>query len=424
MTELLQTAGVWLPGSIAMLCLISCSAFFSGSETALFYLTHDQLRSFRSGTRRQRGVAALMATPDRLLTAVLFWNLVINLLYFSISVIVAQRLANRGLRIAAVGYAVAGLITMILFGEVFPKSIAVVFRNRLAPLVATPISVAIRLLDPILPSLNRIARAVRRAIWPNLLPEPVLRAEDLEVAIDAAARHEPEDSRHNVFVAERHVLHNILDLSEITVEELMRPRGMYSTVREPDGDPVRPAGDAEHIFVTGGHSDEVIGVISANQPGASAARVSDIIYVPWCTTSAIALQTIREAFVDAAAVVNEYGETIGVVTSDDLLDAAILPEQSRARRILDREPILEISPGQFEVEGMTTLRYLNAHLGLDHDPALDAALTVAGLVHEQLEAIPEPGKQCVWKGWRLTVLKPSSHGHIRVSLRPDSAKDE
>ena len=90
--ELLQSLGHVLPGLLSMLGLICASAFFSASETALFYLSHDELRAFRSGRPRERIVAALMADPERLLTGILFWNLVINLSYFAVSVVVARRM--------------------------------------------------------------------------------------------------------------------------------------------------------------------------------------------------------------------------------------------------------------------------------------------------------------------------------------------
>jgi hypothetical protein len=93
MTEFSELAPLWWPGMLAMGCLILASGFFSASETAFFYLTRDQIRNFGSGKPRQQMVAALLSDPDRLLTAVLFWNLVINLSYFAISVVIAHRLS-------------------------------------------------------------------------------------------------------------------------------------------------------------------------------------------------------------------------------------------------------------------------------------------------------------------------------------------
>jgi len=165
---------------VAMLCLVVGSGFFSASETALFYLSHDELRSFRAGKPRERMAAALLSDADRLLTAVLFWNLVINLAYFAVSVVVTHRLYEAELKGAAGLYGIAALFGIILFGEVLPKSTAVVFRRPLASLVSWPLAFAVRLLDPIIPSLRYVTLLARRAFWPHVSREPYLDADDLE----------------------------------------------------------------------------------------------------------------------------------------------------------------------------------------------------------------------------------------------------
>ena len=79
------------PWLIALVVLIACSAFFSGSEAALFYLRWEDRRRLASGGSAQRAAFKLLRNPDRLLSAVLLWNLAINMTYFGISSIVALR---------------------------------------------------------------------------------------------------------------------------------------------------------------------------------------------------------------------------------------------------------------------------------------------------------------------------------------------
>ena len=210
-----------------MACLVLCSGFFSASETAFFYLTHEQIREFGSGNLRQRLVARLMSNPDRLLSAVLFWNLMINLMYFAVSVIVVHRLSNANQTMAAGLFSVISLMFMILVGEVVPKSTAVVFRRTLAPLAAIPLSAAVRLLDFAVPKLEAIARSIRKWLWPDLQREPVLSIQDMEHAIDVSQQGT------DVGVAEQAVLQNIIELSDLKAEELMRPRGMYVRLSQP-----------------------------------------------------------------------------------------------------------------------------------------------------------------------------------------------
>ena len=112
-------------------------------------------------------------------------------------------------------------------GEVLPKSVAVVFRHQLASLVSWPLALAVRILDPIIPGLSNVTRLARRTFWPHIKREPHLEAEDLERVVEASQQSE------EIIRQERQVLHNILDLSEITVEEVMRPRGTYVSLRSP-----------------------------------------------------------------------------------------------------------------------------------------------------------------------------------------------
>lgn len=417
MDAFLEQAPLWLPGLSTMLGLIGASGFFSGSETALFYLSHDELRSFRVGRSRERAVAALLTEPDRLLTAILFWNLVINLCYFAVSVVVAQRLAAGGLRAAAGVFGIASLFVLIIFGEVLPKSLAVVFRRRLATLVVWPLAVAVRLVDPVIPVLGRITLLARRTFWPQITREPYIEAEDLERAVETAGLSD------QVYQQERQILHNILDLSEITVEEVMRPRGAYLSLAPPihlaDLNGRVPGSD--YVVVQSNGSEDIDGVIPLGSfsliPETDLeSTAEDVVYVPWCAHLAYTLGLLRERFCSVAAVVNEYGETIGIVTYEDLVDSVLMPEPSRARRLLRREPVLEIAPDRYHVEGLTTLRYLCRRLGLEYEPESETQTTVAGLMSEELEHLPAVGDECLWQGYRLRVIDVDRPGQLRVMI--------
>ena len=201
--------------------LILASGFFSSSETALFYLSRDDLIAFRVGRRRQRMVADLLDDPDRLFTAVLFRNLLINLTYFAISVVLARHV-GRDSTATATMIPLASLVGIILFGEVVPKSLAVVFRRRLATVVVWPLSASVRIFDPIAPVFRSTTDFLYRVFWPHVTVEPALEAEDLEQAIENSI------GTTEIFRQERQVLHNIVDLGEISVEEVMRPRGTWT----------------------------------------------------------------------------------------------------------------------------------------------------------------------------------------------------
>jgi len=415
---------LWLPGALGMVVLVLASGFFSSSETAMFYLSHDELRGFRRGQRREQQVAVLLGDADRLLTAVLFWNLLINLAYFAISVVVVHRLADEVSKSAAGGFAVGSLLGMIVFGEVLPKSLAVVSRRRLAPLVIWPLSATIRAFDPLAPALLSITRLMRRVAWPDLKQEPRLQAEDLERAVENSV------ATDEVVRRQRHVLHNILDLSEVRIEEVMRPRGMYETWRPPvhlaDLDANALAGDCLVICEDDAGSVDLalplteLAVLPARHLEQVAERV---VQVPWCANLAWTLEQLRKRFASVVGVVNEYGETIGIVTYGDLVDTILATVPSRARRLLKRDPIEEVGPSEYLVDAITSLKDLARRLEIPDRPSADEQLTVAGLLQQQLQRIPRVGDHWVpddrssrWLGLRFDVTESVRPGQLRVRV--------
>lgn len=421
MIALIDTIAIWFPGALALLALICASGFFSGSETAIFYLSRAELRQFSKGKASEQVVASLAADADRLLTAVLFWNLLINLSYFAVAGVIAKQLADQGQTAAAGFFSVGSLLAIILFGEVLPKSLSIVFRRKIAILVSWPLAVSIRLLDPVIPLLQNISRLMRRTFWPHIQKESYLHSEDLERAVDASGSSE-EVIRH-----ERQILHNILDLSEILVEEAMRPRGTYLTFNMPlqleDLTRITPTTDYIILRKQGQDNEEIDRIISLSEVSSfSETSLSQksrrVIHVPWCANLADVYARFQAEDCNFASVVDEYGETIGIVSFDDIIDTILSPEPSRARRILRRDPVREVEPGVYHVEGITTLRYLCRKLQLEYEIADDGLLTVAGMFHEKLERIPEVGDVCDWQGYQLEVIEVRKLGHLVAELKP------
>lgn len=408
-----------------MLVLMAGSGFFSASETSLFYLSRDELRAMQKGTRGERRVVELLRSPETLLTTILFWNLLINLAYFAVSIMTARRLAQHDLDAAAGLLSVVGVSALIVFGEVLPKGGAVLLRRSIAAKVSGPLAIAVLVARPVTPTLSAIATAIRRAVWPRLGQEPYLDVEDLERAIEASHAG-VELIRH-----EQQVLHNILDLSEITVEEVMRPRGNYTTWKPPVhlADIEGRLLQTDYLYLRDEGPDEIAAAVRLSSMSSIDARhieraAEPVIHVPWCATLADALEQMRDELASVAVVVNEYGETIGVVNYEDILDTVLAPQPSRARRLLRREPVLEVAPGRYHVDGITSLRYLAQRLGADYEPTVDGLTTVSGLLHDELERLPVVGDRITWHGWDIEVIDADRKGKVRVMVsRGDAAVD-
>lgn len=418
MNELLATFPIWIFGTLTMCGLILASGFFSGSETALFYLSREELRRLQAGSAGAKLAARLMRNPDRLLTVVLFWNLLINLTYFAVSLVTAKRLVDAGAPTTAGLLSFLSLLGMILFGEVAPKSLAVIFRRSIAVWASWPLAVAVRILEPILPLLGATTRGLQRAMWPELKPEPYLQLDDIEKAIESS------ELGNELIQLEQKILGRILHLSEMTAEEIMRPRGSYEVFLPPVSYAQFRAQSAvsNYFFLGDDNQDVVTRAIPlaevSSLPDQKLESLSEpVTYVPWCSTVAETLSKLRTHLINVAAVVNEYGETIGVITEDDILDTLFNPDSSRARRLLDRDPIRELKNGQIIAEGVTTLRYLSQWLDIDYEPDEDGLHTIVALMHDDLERFPAVGDESMWEGYRFRVVNSGRPGEpIQVEV--------
>ena len=147
-----------IPALVTMAILIGCSGFFSASEAALFCLRWSDRRVLAAGNQAQQIAERLLHDPDRLLSAVLFWNLVVNILYFTIASMVGLRL-DRDPNVSqstVAGFALGSLLMLIFFSEMLPKSVAVLRARWLAGIIGVPLAAAVRLVDPIMPLLRSV----------------------------------------------------------------------------------------------------------------------------------------------------------------------------------------------------------------------------------------------------------------------------
>ena len=143
-------------------------------------------------------------------------------------------------------------------------------------------------------------------------------------------------------------------------------------------------------------------------------QAEPVFYVPWCTKVADALEAMLGRRGHVAAVVNELGETIGILTFDDILDTIFSGTPSRSERLLRRAPIRRIAPGVWHVTGLTSLRRLARHFHVERPPS--KSVTVAGIIQEVLERFPQPGDECRWGPFRFRVIDAPLRGQLLVEL--------
>ena len=399
-----------------MALLALASGFFSCSEAALFSLQADDRRSLKSGDTAQRIAVDLLSQPDRLLTAILFWNLIVNIIYFALASVIGLELQKEGRRGEAGLVALGSLLTIIFCSEMLPKTNGVMFPRLMARLVSLPLAAAVRAFDPIAPLFASVNRALRRLLFPHFRVEPHLELSDLEQAITVSTTDEELASQ------ERQALQNIVQLTSLRAEELMRPRTQYQSFTPPVnledlGGQLTRSG---YLLVTEPDSEEITGAIALKHlPTIPRHHLENfahrVVYVPWCSPVAAVFDELQASQREVAAIINEFGETIGIITLEDLLQTVFEDEASRSSRLLETSPIQQLEENLWKVTGITSLRRLGRAFDVELPPS--KSRTVAGIVQEQLQRLPVIGDKVEWHQFEFHVIEADQLGQLAVELR-------
>ena len=399
-----------------MLALTAASAFCSAAEAAIFSLQADDRRILKQGNAAQRTAVELLNRPDRLLTGILFWNLMFNFAFFVVGSAVEFKLNAEHRHSESVALMVGSLLAMIVLGEMLPKTIGVQQPRVLASLLGLPLAFMVRLIDPVMPLFAGANNMLQRLLFPKFVREPYLEISDLERAIELST----DDA--NLAAREQSALQNIVLLSELPAEELMRPRNQFKSFSPPvhlddlEGQ-LPPSG---YLLINEADRDEIAAAVPLKHlptaPRQHLERVAQsVVYVPWCATVASILDELRRQEREVAAVVNEFGETIGIVTIEDVLETVFEGESSRSARLLATRSIVPLAGDRWQVTGITNLRRLSRHFDVPLEQS--KSVTVAGLLQEQLQRMPVEGDEVLWSGFLFRVIEDNESGLTKVEVR-------
>jgi CBS domain containing-hemolysin-like protein len=221
---------------------------------------------------------------------------------------------------------------------------------------------------------------------------------------------------------ERMALQNIVLLSDLSAEELMRPRRNLVVFSPPVTlDQVREQAPSDgYVLVTEADSEEIAGAIPLKYlPTAPRQKLEQfarpVVYVPWCATAAAAFDELERQEREVAVVVNELGETIGIITEDDIVETAFEEDSSRSERLLAMSSLAPMGGDRWRATGITNLRRLGRHFEVPLEPAV--SVTVGGLLQELLQRLPVVGDEASWSGFDFRVLEAPSDGPLKVEVK-------
>lgn len=398
---------------LALPMLLVGSALFSGSETALFSLSAHQ-RSLLAKSNRTGPLAAskLLIETRALLVTLLIGNMVINVLYFTLSTLLMDRWLDSGSigGPGAAGIALATFFGVILFGEVLPKQVAAQQAYAWSGLVGVPLLAIHRTIAPVRILAERVViTPLARLIAPSTTP-PELSARELEIMLSMSRQ------RGIIDQDEQQLLQHVLELGQIKVRDVMVPRVDIRgyDLDDPVADLLALARETRlrHLPVYEESLDQVRGVVMARRllakPPADKAALLDLVkpvyFVPEVAPADHLLKTLREQAVTFAIVVDEYGGTAGLVTLEDVVEHFIGDIPGAYER--DGQPMVEpISDGVFRVGADLAVHDWVEWFG--RNPAMSKAAsnaaTLGGVVLGLLGKAPDKGDRARLGNIVLTV---------------------
>ncbi|MGC6442983.1 MAG: CNNM domain-containing protein [Rubripirellula sp.] len=417
MTLLVQ-AWPWLVG---MAILMLFSAIFSGSEAALFSLDQTSRKKLRSLGSSGKQADRLLEQPDLLLSAILFWNLLINMTYFAIAAIVGDRLGSELEHGASVTmlFTLGSLLAIIFFSEMLPKSFAVISPVLIAASMGAPLMIAFQLVRPILPLVTASNRLASRIIWPTFEPEDEISLDDIERAIelgtdDAALRRR-----------ERAALRGLVEIAETRVAELMQPRSRLWMTSDLSELELETVGRCSHLMVTNLDGDMIRAAISIrtlrpSQFDQLEDNLESVIYVPWSAFVSQVLDEMQSAECSVAVVVNEFGELAGALTKNEILRFIMTTRSDEDADVA--WAIQELSDSVFRAPGSVSVRSLARRLGVEAGE--EGVTTLMGLVQRQNGRFPRVGDRATLGDYGLSVQSETEDGWLVEIERVDNQQGD
>jgi Mg2+/Co2+ transporter CorB len=413
----------------AILGLLLVSAFFSGSETALTGASPAKMHALeQDGNARAKVVNYLLSVRERFIGAILLGNTLANVAASALATSLFLSLLGK----EGVAYAtVVMTVIVVLFAEVLPKTYAILNADRMALVVAPAIRLVVAVLAPVTGAMQFLVRHTLRLFGASISDDAdVLSAhEEIRGAIEL---HHKEGA---VVKLTRDMLGGVLDLRELTVSDIMVHRTKMDAINAdlPPEAIVDAALKSSHtrLPLWRGEREEIVGVLHAKtllkalrDPKGDLSKI-DILAIatpPWFVPDTTTLKDQLNAFLKRKAhfaiVVDEYGEVMGLVTLEDIIEEIVgdITDETDIAAALAKPQ----ADGSLIVDGMVPIRDVNRLM--DWDIPDEEATTVAGLVIHEAQTIPEAGQAFTFHGFRFEVLRRQRNRITSLRVTPLAKK--
>lgn len=403
-----------------MALLLFCSAFFSGTETALFSLNREQIKGLRAhGHQVERMLSLLTDNPSGLLVAILFGNLVVNILFFSMSAVVSMHIGQRygDWWQALVGVVV--LLVVILAGEILPKAVGMSVPQKIVRLNSFPLLAWFHFMGPV----RVVLQAITQRMEPAEGHDHRIDSNELKMLVEAT-QHDPSFGHQ-----EKAIVEDIVSLPEIRVRELMVPRvrQLFRRVDSPAGEAMAEAAEQEVdlIPVHDGEEDNIVGVVQVRDLFVDGkpdrplgAYAHPVKFVPETKRADAMLREFLSEDIHMVCVVNEYGGLAGTICPEDLLEEVVGEFDAH-----ESAGVEQLGETTYRLDGSLGIReWRHLFLGFVPDEVMRSMAldTISGLVVSLLKRLPQPGDIAQIGNLQFTVEQVRSNRIESVLLELNS----
>lgn len=377
---------------IILFVLLLLSAFFSSAETALTTVNRIRIRTLaEEGSKRADTVLAITDDSGKMLSAILIGNNIVNLSAASLTTSLAYSFGGSMVAIAS------GILTVLilLFGEITPKTMATIHAEKMALIYAPVISIFMKIMTPAIFIINGLSIGVLflLRVDPNA-KNNIMTENELRTIVDVS--HEDGVIESD----ERQMINNVFDLGDARAKDVMVPR-VHVTFADIDSTyeeliDIFREDKYTRLPVFKDTTDNVVGTINMKDlllyDNTNGFHISDILREAYFTyeykSISELLVEMRQASFNIAIVLDEYGETAGLITLEDILEE-IVGEIHDEYDENEEDFIQEIDEREYIVEGSTNLDDLNDRLELNLSS--EEYDSLGGFIIERLDRLPEEG---------------------------------
>ena len=408
----------------AIIILLALSAFFSGSETALTASTRSRLTGLAMKGKSNANIAIeLLNKKESLIGAILLGNNLVNILASALATSLLIRVFGN----SGVAYAVIIMTALIvIFAEILPKSYAIANSEKAALMVSPYLKPFVTILAPITWLMEKTVFYILGLIG----IKHDKNARSLSVADEIRGTVDLHHKEGRLFKMDKDMVKGILDLSEITVEDIMVHRSNIFTVNIDDVPKKIISQVAEspytRIPVWKDNNENIIGLIhSKNLLKILKDRQSLEItreeiknsliktwFVPETTSLKDQLQMHLKRKIKLAMVVDEYGALNGMISLEDIIEE-IVGDISDEHDI-DMRDITQDKDGSIKVKGSTEIRNLNRSFGWDLPD--EEANTISGLIINESRSFPKIGQEFQFYGFKFKIIEAEKNIITKVII--------